>query len=121
MALYSMAVLRAPAQESSDYLATRVDCTSSRSASTLATTAAVAVTTAKVTIAKASPMRFKPSVSAILAHLKTVVGHGKSLNQLQRSAETPHPFLNPKNAGPTFNSVAMKKLLLLPENMIPLS
>jgi hypothetical protein len=52
-------------RKSSDYLATSVDCTSSRSASTFATTAAVAVTTAKVTIAKASPMSFKPSVSAI--------------------------------------------------------
>jgi hypothetical protein len=49
----------------SGYLATSVDCTSSCSASTFATTAAVAVTTTKVTIAKASPMSFKPSVSAI--------------------------------------------------------
>ena len=41
-------------------------------------------------------------------------------DQQQPLAEIPHPFLNSKNAASTFNSVAMKKLLLFPENMIPL-
>jgi hypothetical protein len=216
MALYSMAVPQsAGTGSSSDYLATSVDCTSSRSASTFATTAAVAVTTAKVTIAKASPMSFKPSVSAILAPpqdcypnayrtdaaipaamrlaIAANVQSGRALrvarsvrafakivicltnsqtlgeldkkgrsmsvhpdrshqlaishvgisqgsndadrprqhpcarlsarpkpDQQQPLAEIPHPFLNSKNAASTFNSVAMKKLLLFPENMIPL-
>jgi hypothetical protein len=35
-------------------------------------------------------------------------------DQQQPSAEIPHPFLNSKNAAPSFNSIAPKKLLLFP-------
>ena len=40
-------------------------------------------------------------------------------HQQQPSAEIPHPFLNSKNAAPTFNSIATKNLPLFPANDPP--
>jgi hypothetical protein len=46
--------------------------------------------------------------------------HGPSLVNGDFQRKIPHPFLNSKNAAPKFNSIAIKKLPLVPEKYVRL-